>query len=131
MTCHNSRADVPRNDATWASLSTSQKTGSPHHGVQADLVMGQNMYFTGGVPLPGKHALIEDVCVTCHMDATQPPDILSYNQAGTNHTFAADPGICVECHGACRRDACRVGRQRNHRLSWLTLETELGDAWSG
>ena len=50
MTCHNSRADVPRNDGTWASLSTSQKTGSPHHGVQADLVMGQNLYFTGTCP---------------------------------------------------------------------------------
>ena len=56
MTCHNSRADVPRNDATWASLSTSQKTGSPHHGVQADLIMGQNQYFTGNVPMRGNHA---------------------------------------------------------------------------
>ena len=99
MTCHNSRADVPRNDATWASLTDSQKTGGPHHGVQADLVMGQNQYSSRVIPVPGKHTLIEDVCVTCHMNATPPPDNLSYNLTGTNHTFAADPGICVDCHG--------------------------------
>ena len=128
MTCHNSRADVPRNDGTWASLSTSQKTGSPHHGVQADLVMGQNQYFTGTVPTPGDHATIEDVCVTCHMDATQPPDILSYNQAGTNHTFAADPGICVECHGLAGETlAGNVDAQITGYLG--TLQTQLGAAW--
>ena len=100
MTCHNSRADVPRNDATWASLSDSQKTGGPHHGVQADLIMGQNMYFLApGELVPGDHKLIEDTCVTCHMNATPPPELLSYNLSGTNHTFAADPGICVKCHG--------------------------------
>ena len=128
MTCHNSRAGVPRNDGTWATLSTSQKTGSPHHGVQADLVMGQNQYFTGPVPTPGDHATIEDVCVTCHMDATQPPDILSYNQAGTNHTFAADPGICVECHGLAGETlAANVDAQITGYLN--TLGTQLGAAW--
>ena len=100
MTCHNSRADVPRNDATWSSLTDSQKGGAPHHGVQADLIMGQNAYFmTPGELVRGKHSLIPDVCVTCHMEKTLPPDILSYNQSGTNHTFAADPNICVDCHG--------------------------------
>lgn len=97
MTCHNSRRGL-RNDNTWDTLSDSEKDDIPHHGVQADLIMGQNAYFvqTG---LRGKHSLIEDVCVTCHMNKTQPPDILSYNQQGTNHTFAADPNICSECHG--------------------------------
>lgn len=128
MTCHNSRAGTPRNDATWASLDTAQKTESPHHGVQADLVMGQNMYFTGNVPVPGNHANIEDVCVTCHMDATQPPDILSYNQAGTNHTFAADPGICVDCHGAAGETL--ADQVDNEITGYMDdLKSELGAGW--
>jgi hypothetical protein len=98
MTCHNSRAGTLRNDNTWDTLSDSEKTGSPHHGVQADLIMGQNVYFVQP-GIRGKHSLIQDVCVTCHMNKTQPPDILSYNQTGTNHTFAADPNICSQCHG--------------------------------
>jgi hypothetical protein len=99
MTCHNSRAEYPRNDTTWAQVvANGDTTDRPHHGVQADLIMGQNMYFVG-TPVRGKHSLIEDTCVTCHMNKTQPPAILSYNQAGTNHTFAADPNICGECHG--------------------------------
>lgn len=99
MTCHNSR-NGERNDITWASLSPDSKADIPHHGVQADLIMGQNAYFFDQTELiRGKHSLIEDVCVTCHMNKTQPPDLLSYNQQGTNHTFAADPGICIECHG--------------------------------
>lgn len=102
MTCHNSRAEYPRNDGTWAQVvANNDTTDRPHHGVQADLIMGQNMYFMAtGELVRGKHSLIEDTCVTCHMNKTQPPDLLSYNQAGTNHTFAADPNICAECHGA-------------------------------
>lgn len=101
MTCHNSRADYPRNDATWAQVvANGDATDRPHHGVQADLIMGRNAYFMAPEELiRGKHSLIEDTCVTCHMNKTQPPDILSYNQAGTNHTFAADPNICADCHG--------------------------------
>jgi hypothetical protein len=96
--------------------------------VQADLVMGQNLYFTGNVPIPGNHANIQDVCVTCHMDATQPPDILSYNQAGTNHTFAADPGVCTQCHGAA---GATLADQVDAEITGYmgTLETQLGAAW--
>ncbi len=73
MTCHNSRAEYPRNDTTWAQVvANGGTTDRPHHGPQADLIMGQNMYFTG-VPVRGKHSLIEDVCVTCHMNKTLPP----------------------------------------------------------
>ena len=110
MSCHNSRGGFQfpastgpwfgRNDATWGSQTTAQKTGTPHHGVQADLLMGQNAYFfTPSELVRGKHSLIEDVCITCHMEKTAPPDILSYNKSGTNHTFAADPNVCSQCHG--------------------------------
>ena len=129
MTCHNSRAGTLRNDGTWPTLSDSEKTGSPHHGVQADLIMGQNMYFeqTG---IRGKHSLIEDVCVTCHMNKTQPPDILSYNQQGTNHTFAADPKICGECHGTPDNPAITATTVQGITNTYLDLlQSALGDAY--
>jgi hypothetical protein len=61
------------------------------------MLVGQNAYFIE-VGAPGGHAGIEDTCVTCHMETTPPPDVLSYNQGGTNHTFRADRNICSECH---------------------------------
>jgi len=109
MTCHNSRGGVligstwiGRNDATWSLLTSSQKTGTPHHGVQADLLMGQNAYFMApGDLVRGKHSLLPNVCVTCHMEKTSPPPALSFMTApGTNHTFSADPNICSDCHGS-------------------------------
>ena len=127
MTCHNTRAEYPRNDTTWAQVvANGGTTDRPHHGPQADLIMGQNMYFTG-VPVRGKHSLIEDTCVTCHMNKTQPPDILSYNQAGTNHTFAADPNICSECHGPTDPSADQIDAIVTGYMS--ELQDELGAAY--
>jgi len=70
--------------------------------------MGQNAYLVDlGDPvdgydfpegLPGSHASLEDACATCHMEATEPPPDLSYNQGGTNHTFFASDEICSQCH---------------------------------
>ena len=125
MTCHNSRADGPRNDFTWSSLTDAQKDDTPHHGVQADLIMGQNAYF---VSLgSGPHALIEDVCVDCHMDKTQPPDILSYQLQGTNHTFAANPGVCIECHDSGTPNAASVDAQITGLLD--DLQVAMNNAW--
>ena len=128
MTCHNSRTGdgVLRNDNTWSTQTDAQRTLRPHHGVQADEIMGQNVYFvTPGIR--GKHSFIEDVCVTCHMEKTLPPAILSYNQTGTNHTFAADPNICAECHGAGGITANTVQTVVSGYLD--LLQTALGDAY--
>jgi hypothetical protein len=125
MTCHNSRADGPRNDFTWSTLTDDQKDDTPHHGVQADLIMGQNAYF---VSLgSGPHALIEDVCVDCHMDKTQPPASLSFYQAGTNHTFAANPGVCIECHESGTPNAAGVDAQITGLLD--DLQVAMSNAW--
>ena len=94
MTCHNTRRGL-RNDATWPT--TTDRDRAPHGGVQADLVMGQNAYFVT-VGNRGAHSFVSDTCVTCHMKATPPPDVLSYNQGGTNHTFFASEEVCIECH---------------------------------
>jgi hypothetical protein len=100
MTCHNTRRGL-RNDQTYAqAVATGDQSRAPHAGTQADVVMGQNAYFVE-VGNRGAHAMTEnvaDVCVTCHMESTPPPDALSYNQGGTNHTFFARPDICGDCH---------------------------------
>jgi len=98
MTCHNTRRGL-RNDEVFDDYYlTSEAARAPHGGAQADVVMGQNAYLVE-VGVGGKHSMLEDTCVDCHMEATPPPDDLSYNQGGTNHTFYARNDICGECHG--------------------------------
>ncbi len=101
MTCHNTRRGL-RNDTVFPDLvGTSESVRAPHGGAQTDVLMGQNAYLVA-IGDRGAHAVatnVEDTCVTCHMEATPPPDILSYNQRGTNHTFFARADICGECHG--------------------------------
>jgi hypothetical protein len=101
ITCHNTRRGL-RNDAVFADYAgTSESVRAPHGGAQGDVLMGQNAYLVA-VGNRGSHAMtvnVEDTCVTCHMEATPPPDILSYNQGGTNHTFFPRTDICGECHG--------------------------------
>lgn len=98
MTCHNSRRGL-RNDATFGDFAgTSEVARAPHGSSQTDMLLGENAYLVN-TGVRGSHSLIADTCVKCHMEATPPPDILSYNQGGTNHTFFASPDICGECHG--------------------------------
>ncbi len=33
------------------------------------------------------------------MEQTPPPDVLAYNQGGSNHTLHASDEICAKCHG--------------------------------
>ena len=133
MTCHNSRAEYPRNDSTWAQVvANNDTTDRPHHGVQADLLMGQNMYFFENQDR-GPHSLVEDTCIACHMEKTLPPDILSYNRGGTNHTFAADPKICAtNCHGTPESPATDPNANNIDAImtAYMTnLQAELGAAY--
>jgi len=97
MTCHNSRRGL-KNDATFGAVAgTSEVVRAPHGSSQTDVLLGENAYGVN-VGVRGSHGLIADTCVTCHMEATPPPDVLSYNLGGTNHTFFASPDICERCH---------------------------------
>lgn len=98
MTCHNGRRGL-RNDSNF---SIADATRAPHPGPQADVLMGQNLYFakTGTRSF---HSMIEDSCVTCHMESTSAPPALANRNAdgsygGTNHTFFASNAICAKCH---------------------------------
>jgi len=98
MTCHNTRRGLRNDDMFDDIYMTSEAARAPHGGAQADVVMGQNAYLVD-VGNRGKHSMLEDSCVDCHMEATPPPPDLSYNGGGTNHTFYARADICGECHG--------------------------------
>ena len=68
-----------------------------HGGPQSDILMGENGFFvTPGAR--GSHSLVADTCTNCHMEQTPPPAELSYNLAGTNHSFEPSITICTNCH---------------------------------
>ncbi|MBI4188353.1 MAG: carboxypeptidase regulatory-like domain-containing protein, partial [Chloroflexi bacterium] len=110
MTCHNTRNAVHNIDAPPTSYS------APHTAAQADVIMGENAYFVS-VPQRSPHSLIENTCVTCHMEATPPPP--DYNQSGTNHTFRASTAICATCHSSTlNAEALMVGTEAKiHKLA--------------
>ncbi|RJP36814.1 MAG: hypothetical protein C4547_06745 [Phycisphaerales bacterium] len=98
MTCHNSRRGL-KNDGNFGEIiGTGEVSRAPHGSSQTDVLMGQNAYFVD-VGTRGAHSLVENTCVNCHMEQTPPPEQLSYNEGGTNHTFFARPDICARCHG--------------------------------
>ncbi len=98
ITCHNSRNGA-HNDQTFDEVVAAGNSGqAPHRSAQSDVLLGENAYFveTG---IRSAHSLVEDTCVNCHMIKTPPPDLLSYQLGGTNHTFFAASTVCSECHG--------------------------------
>jgi len=99
ITCHNGRRGL-RNDSTFK---VSDAARAPHVGPQGDVLMGQNFYLVD-LSGPGYHARVQETCVTCHMAKTPPPDQLSYNKGGTNHTFYASKDICSQCHATITAD---------------------------
>ena len=117
MMCHNTRSGAHDDYNPQTSLA------APHVSAQADVLMGENAFFVRpGVRSP--HALIENTCTTCHMALEAPPESLSHNGGGTNHTFAASTEICGYCHGAFDGD----GLQRSIDRQLEALERSLGEA---
>ena len=105
MVCHNSRRgayNVSGNENNYGGTVDSPKTEmddrSTHGGPQADILMGQNGFFSQPGDRGAHSRYIEDTCTTCHMVTTDPPAELSNNLAGTNHTFTASKEICSQCH---------------------------------
>lgn len=99
MQCHNTRNGL-HNDSVPLTYSSM----FPHTPSQADILMGQNSYFTGitgtTTVYVSKHANVADTCVTCHMQLN-PNNPWS---ASFSHEFDipnADQGqLCANCHGS-------------------------------
>lgn len=107
--CHNSRngaGAAPFDKDTFLHQDGDPQFGTltgysgPHEACQGDMVLGYNAYFVGSGNYRSPHSLIVDTCTNCHMEQTPPPALLSYNLAGTNHSFIPSLGICKNCHGA-------------------------------
>ena len=96
ITCHNTRNGA-HNDAVGLPANYQ----APHTAAQGDVLLGENAYFVS-TGERANHSFIQDACAGCHMEVTPPPAELSYNLAGTNHTFKASPEVCGDCHGAFR-----------------------------
>jgi len=112
ITCHNTRNTLHNIDAPPTSYS------APHVAAQADVLMGENAYFVA-VPQRSPHSYVKDTCVTCHMEASPPPAEFSYQQSGTNHSFAASTAICASCHSATfNATALEIGTEdKMHKLA--------------
>jgi hypothetical protein len=125
MTCHNGRRGL-RDDAHYVASDASR---APHEGPQADIIMGQNLFFAK-VGTRGNHSKIQDSCVTCHMESTNPPSALALQNAdgtfvGTNHTFYASPTICAKCHSAITLEGVQGPVQAKMDSLKAQLETAI------
>lgn len=125
MTCHNGRRGL-RDDSNF---NVADSTRAPHVGPQTDVLMGRNMYFTR-VGTRGIHSMIQDSCVTCHMESTSPPPALANRNAdgtygGTNHTFFASNTICNKCHTAITLDTVQAPVEAKLHALQAQIETAI------
>jgi predicted CXXCH cytochrome family protein len=104
MNCHMSRRDA----TNYVEVTPGSSRFGPHHGPQADMLAGANaMNYGKVIPSSAHREVVEDSCVTCHMQevaSTSP----AFTQVG-GHTFKPkwDSGTnvvemteaCVQCHG--------------------------------
>jgi len=103
MNCHMSRRDA----TNYVEITAGSNRFGPHHGPQADMLAGANAMNYGKVIHSSAHReVVEDSCVTCHMQAAETSP--AFTHAG-GHTFKLkwDSGTnvvelteaCVQCHG--------------------------------
>ena len=98
MNCHRARSSVAKSVTTKAPKYGWAGRFAGHHGVQADLLFGQNGYNYGTVTgSPSIHlSVTTDACVSCHMQNRngQPNHGFSMDSAGVKDFV----GICNQCH---------------------------------
>jgi hypothetical protein len=125
MTCHNGRRGL-KDDANYLASDASR---APHEGTQADIIMGQNLFFTK-VGTRGLHSMIQDSCVSCHMESTNPPAAVALQNAdgswvGTNHTFYASNTICTKCHSNITKETVQTPVQAKLDSLKAQMETAI------
>jgi hypothetical protein len=101
MNCHQSRQNAEKYTATTAG---SSHYGA-HHGPQADMLQGVNAVTYGKkIPSSAHSDVVDDTCVTCHMQATATTDAAFLKAGG--HTFKPsitdDKGNKIELVAACQ-----------------------------
>jgi hypothetical protein len=102
-----------RNGTNYVEVTASSSGFGPHHGPQADMLAGANAVTYGkSIPSSAHRDVVENACVTCHLQATALNAPGHLNVGG--HTFRPgwdggtpnDPSddvhltaACVQCHG--------------------------------
>jgi hypothetical protein len=126
-TCHNGRNGT-HNDTVTTYGATGVST--PHDSTAAEVLLGQNVYFvTNGQR--GGHSFLNNACVNCHMELTPQPANYSYPGTGTNHSFAADLGICTNCHGAFDGGSIQTATKASLSNLATFIGTQGGKAFNG
>lgn len=104
MNCHQSR----QNATNYVETAAASAYFGPHHGPQADMLMGVNAVTYGQtIPSSAHRDAVTNGCVTCHMQATATTDAaflkagghtfsMSGSNGGTNIDMVA---ACQQCHG--------------------------------
>lgn len=104
--CHHSRTALTADLGTGDSLTLSSRFG-PHHGPQADMLLGTHGYqFTGYTYSSTTHATVtREACLGCHMGNPQQHD--GYNVGGHSFNMRYEShdgteytliGVCAGCH---------------------------------
>ncbi|GIX49860.1 MAG: hypothetical protein KatS3mg132_054 [Limisphaera sp.] len=104
MNCHMSR----RNATNYVEVTAGSRLFGPHHGPQADMLVGANAVTYGQViPSSAHYQVVGDSCVACHMQDTSRTDPAHLQVGGHTWKMAWDTGsnrvelvqACVQCHG--------------------------------
>lgn len=104
MHCHQAR----RNATNYVEVTAGSSVFGPHHGPQADMLVGANAVTYGKViPSSAHYQVVQDSCVTCHMQDTARTDPAHLQVGGHTWKMAWDTGsnrvelvqACVQCHG--------------------------------
>lgn len=104
MNCHKSRRDG--NDYTTNYLGNLSSHFGPHHGPQADVLLGENLVtFETTIGKTNHFGILENACASCHMKVTENVDgegnvILSGGHTFSMKTPEGDDNVasCAPCH---------------------------------
>ena len=104
MNCHMSRRDA----TNYVEVTAGSSRFGPHHGPQADMLVGANAVNYGKtIPSSAHKSVAEDACVTCHMQAVASTNAAFTHAGGHTFSLSWDTGTntveltdaCVQCHG--------------------------------
>ncbi|NQV49720.1 MAG: hypothetical protein HQ507_04455 [Candidatus Marinimicrobia bacterium] len=127
INCHQSRTNIIGSmwDGSAATATITSTHAGPHHGPQANLLLGNNGSISTGTPF-SPH--LEAGCVGCHMYETSSDDEINVNGG---HTFWPAAEKCNSCHTGpdVVFDASRSGDDFEHEgyYDYKSFQTEIGE----
>jgi len=118
--CHNDRG------SDWTDTSM-----APHPSPQYNMLLGTVGQLVSGLPpnAPGTHSLLEQQCVTCHMQSTAPAS--PSKPAGAGHTFeVVSYQVCAQCHDSALNASNAVTFLGGVLTTQIQMVQSELDAWA-